>query len=127
MEEAMRRISVVRSRDRYNPTQPIAFSQRRQAERYIEKIVKDKWREVTDLEAIGARYTPRIQQAIRDYGEDHAYVREIKNLMAGDMQQARTIIDGGYRDFRANYAYQWGDLPYIEDVAMYRTVAEMSA
>lgn len=119
----MRPIHLIRHRG-YRPQGPIAFSQRRQAERYIESIVKKAWKEATDLDAIGARHVERIREHTEVYGADHPYVREFRQNMARDMEVARQTIDRGYRDFRDNYEYRVGDLPVIEEVRMFRTVAE---
>lgn len=123
----MRRISVVRHRG-YGGQPPIAFSQRRQAERYIENLVKQSWKASIDLETLGTSWAERIRRAIQDAdgNVDDYYVRDLMRVRDNEMASRRELIDRGYRDYRANYNYRVQELPHIEDVVMYRTVAEMT-
>lgn len=123
MEGAVRRIYVVRHRA-YGQPRPFAFSQRRQAERYIESLPKKAWKEATDLEAMGRAWADRVRYAVRDYGADHPYVHEVQTSMRREMDRIRAVIDRGYQEFRQTYTYNYGDLPFIEEMEMFRTLAE---
>lgn len=121
----MRQIFIVY--DRYGTGERIAFSRRRAAERYRDLAVKRRWKELTDLEALGERYMEVIRRTARQYGDTSVYADQQRDSMAQGMAQARALIDRGYRAFAAEFPYNYGGLATIEEITLYRTTAEATA
>jgi len=122
MEESVRHIFLVRDR-RGVGEGTVAYSQRRAADRHIENIVKRRWRELTDIEAVGQRYNPELVR-MEEYGLQSYEYQRARQRRDNAMETVRTLLRAGYRHFRRNYSYNYGDLPTIETIPMYRTVGE---
>lgn len=97
----------------------IAFSQRRAAERYRDAVIKTRWEEATNVEAIGARWA-QIVSSVRDERVRQTYM----DRRSREMEAIRRRIDAGFRQFARDYRYNYSDLPTIREVVLFRTFAE---
>jgi hypothetical protein len=124
----VRTIYLVSQRARYAGGATVAFSHRRAAERYAERVVKDKWKEATDFERIGQNRLTRIER-LRERGhDDGSYeMRMEKEALRNEMEQARTLKDRGYAEFRRQYEYNYGDQPTVSELTLYRTYADFTS
>lgn len=122
----MRTIYMLRSQESGRRT--IAFSHRRAAERYRETIAKRKWKELTDFDVVGAARRQRLKYyADNGYAPETYEVERERTYLDREMQAVRQLVDAGFAAFRANYDYNYGPLPQVEEVKLYRTYADFNA
>jgi hypothetical protein len=107
---------------------PLAFSHRRAAVRYIEKIVKDRWTQLTDFDVVGAANRSQVVQLAAAGHDETSYTYRVhKERLEQELTAARNLIDRGFDRFRRDYDMNYGPMPIIEEVKLYRTYADFNA